>query len=307
MPEENETSLIAAETVQDWAEDCIARLRKFAADNPTDEVSRRFEAALREIKNVDVRKLDRRAFILSEGLFTLNAVPLSRVFQTVLEELSIDELELDPQEIIPLCRMIVAIFLLHEMRHIDQGVERFEAIQSLKELGFSPLIAELDLLADRDALVAFAAIFADDFGGDSLEAFATGLAFSPSYFFKAFDFDPKTKPHKTLRAVSLILMLARIYSARDAGVKANIDLTAALSFYGLEAIGETTPARFVIIAEQPSRRIYQIADEDWSNALAEIITAVEERDYGQALAFAMDIVKRREFENKVDQTYYNRR
>lgn len=295
MPPHDQFEVIESDVIQEWAEDCISKLRKHAERKPEGDAAQRFAAALSNVKRVTVSDLKDRAFYLSSGTLTLNAVPLQKTFEIILQEVSSESIELDPSEFMPLCKMVVAIFLLHEMRHIDQGVERYEDIQTLKELGFSPLIAKFDLLADRDALVAFSQIFSDTFDGDELLAFKTGLAFSPRYFFRAFDFDPLTKPHKTLRAVSLILMLARIFQSQEPDRTPKVCLTAALSFYGLETLDELEERPFVIVAEQPSRRLYAIADLEWRSALATIIRAVEAKDYDSALGYAMAIVKAKEF------------
>lgn len=295
MPPDNEINVISPSTLQEWAENCIGDLRKYARENPKSDAAQRFAAALETVRRVDIAELDDRAFTLESGTLILNAVPLWRTFAIVSEDVSAVNLDLDPTEIIPLCKMILAIFLLHELRHIDQRMDRYEDVQALKQLGFAPLIAELDLLADRDALIAFSALFAGDFEGGEEEAFQTGLAFSPRYFFKAFDFDPQSKPHKTLRAVSLILMLARNFCSHDSTIEPDVPVTAALSFYGLEALNELDERGFVIIAEQPSRCIYQIADEQWSKALAQIIAAIEAKNYELALANAMAIVQVKEF------------
>ncbi|MDP4575590.1 hypothetical protein Q9K02_10620 [Qipengyuania sp. G39] len=299
MPPDNDVTVITASTLQEWAENCIGRLRSYAETKPESDAAHRYAEALRSVRRVEIAELGDRAFNLEGDTLTLNATPLWRTFEVVFEDISDEDLQLDPGQIIPLCNMILAIFLLHELRHIDQRVERFEDVQVLKSLGFSPLVAELDLLADRDALIAFSALFRNDFEDGEMEAFETGLAFSPRYFFKAFDFDPAKKPHKTLRAVSLILMLARIYCAKNSPEKPIVSLDAALSFYGLEALNDMEDRPFVILAEQPSRRIYQIADADWSVALARIIASVEKRDYDGALALGMLIIENKEFPKSV--------
>lgn len=295
MPPDNELNVIPVDTLQEWAENCIAKLRQYALDKPGSDAAQRFATALSSVRTVEIEELDGQAFDLDADKLTLNAAPLWRTFAIVYEEMSDEALELDPEQIMPLCKMILAIFLLHELRHIDQRLEKYEDVQKLKEFGFAPLIAELDLLADRDALIAFSAIFADEFEGGEAEAFVTGLAFSPRYFFRAFDFDPKAKPHKTLRAVSLVLMLARNYCAEDSGSLPTVPLTAALSFYGLEALSEMEDRPFVIVAEQPSKRVYAIADNDWREAFAMIISAIETKDYEFALAIAMRIISVKEF------------
>ncbi len=275
-----------------WATDCVQRLRQLALSDPSHQAAVRYAAALSMIQDIRIRSLGQEAFQIEGQTLVLNADSLERVFRTVDDDLGRGGEGLDPAEFAFLCQMITAVFLLHEMRHIDQGIGSYSDVKKIQGLGLAPLIAEFDLLADRDALLIFSEIYGEFFSS-RLEAFQSGLWLSPNYFFRAFEFNPKEKPHKFLRAASLMLMLARTNEVTSPGTSYP-PVDSVISFYGLEANALDHSRPFALIAEQPFRRVYAIADEDWQNWLMNMMNYFEEKNFRMAFACSCQIVREKE-------------
>lgn len=294
-------SLISSANLEHWAEECLLRLRRHASEHPGSATAIRFGRSLRLIGDITLGDTGEAAFRLDNGIFILNPEPLVQVFLRIRGEMFPDNGQLfglSSELFLKYCQFVLAVYLFHEMRHIDQHIDDFEDIQTLKSIGLPSLVAEFDLLADRDAIVAFAEIYqGGEIGGGYLEAFKVGLSFSTSYFFHNFEFSPKLKPHKSLRAVGIVVMLARLLVAEDyPNIEPKTSLDSALTFYGIEGLGDDSSLQgFAIISEQPSRSIYQIGDGAWASALYGMLEAIEKHNFDLAIAIAMRVVRDKEF------------
>lgn len=297
MPQEDDEQehlILPHSRISDWANDALIALRRIVASRTDDRVVIGFAKAVQAVSRIEIGHSGDAAFSLNAGVMRLNAEPLARVFTLIAEDLGIDQDQksaLRPSDYLLYAEAAVALFVLHELRHIDQGLSEFKDVQTLKGMGLAPLIAELDLAADRDAIMAFSLIYADRISdGDYYDAFKIGLSFSPWYFFRAFSFDPKIKPEKALRAASIILMLARSLISEKYNCVPSTPLDSMLSI----CLPVTTElaSGFVILADQPSRHIYKICDKTWSDGLADILVSIENIDMPRAIGIAMNLVDR---------------
>jgi hypothetical protein len=109
-------------------------------------------------------------------------------------------------------RSLIILFILHEARHVTQGLSAHADARALKDIGQGDVIALYDLIADIDAAKAFAAFqcyAAESFTPEAFEThFVEALTLNVFYCLPAFGF-PYEKPAKMGRAIGLVLMLAR--------------------------------------------------------------------------------------------------
>lgn len=281
--------------LEDWANDAFSGLKKLVEHNVDARITDAFTNACEFVQDIKFGHTGASAFRLEGSTMLLNASHLVRVFELISADLAADDAGsgIHPDSYLLYTSFAVALFTLHELRHIDQNMASFEDVQILKSLDMAFVIAEFDLLADRDAVMAFALIFADAAaGGSYLEAFKIGLFFSKQYFFRSFSFDPKSKPHKALRAASMLLMLARFAVHESCAQNLKTPLDAALII-----VATSPPAassyqyHFVVLADLPSRHIFHISDLSWSDGLASLLVAIENEDTDRALIIATTLVE----------------
>ena len=143
------------------------------------------------------------------------------------------------------------------------------------------------MLADRDAASAFAHLKSANYPDTPyLEHFQEALYFSAQYFFKTFEFS-KRRPHKVLRSVGLILMLGRLIETEgNHSLSYEIPLDSTISLQGL---GLTGP--YILLAEQPAKKLALIASDSQADEIAEIIEAIEDNDFDLALGLGSRFAK----------------
>lgn len=165
------------------------------------------------------------AYVLDEaGVMTVNVSHIVGMLARIADDVEADALvspaerRLAPTEFGRLMRLAVEVFLLHEIRHISQGISEYGTVQKLKAASAKPIIGTLDLIADRDAAYAYALLQSIEARDISvkvyLQHFAEALFFGLTYGFPAFKVD---QPHKTARALGIAMMLARVVAAQRAG------------------------------------------------------------------------------------------
>jgi hypothetical protein len=145
------------------------------------------------------------------------------------------------------------------------------------------VIAELDLLADRDAACAFAEMQSDDRDRTSyLEAFQEALFFSVNYFFETFDFSKRSRPHKVLRSVGVFIMMGRLLATQDHWEEDYaVPLDSTISLRGMTISGP-----YLLFAEQPWKQLLMVATDAEAALIGDIIEAVEQKDMGLALGLS---------------------
>lgn len=122
------------------------------------------------------------------------------------------------RERVTIAKNAIALYVLHEIRHVSQELEQYSSIQELKAIGQQDLIAHFDLLADVSAAKDFASfrLWAkrsfDDQGWNSL--FVEALFVNVFYCIPTFDF-PIASNWKMGRAIGLVLSLSRSTIIQD--------------------------------------------------------------------------------------------
>jgi hypothetical protein len=165
-------------------------------------------------------------FDAANGLMTFNSKHIAMMESAVREILdeetrgipdANDRLALG--EVNALIRQAIGCYVIHEVRHISQGIALYEDVSALKEVN-AGIIGALDLQADVEAARAYALMTVSAAGDQSieayLEAFAEAIYFMGRFNFRSFGV-PMAKPWKVARALGLTMMLARIATARSEG------------------------------------------------------------------------------------------
>lgn len=259
----NDVLELGFEALSDWIGGAFLRLDAYVKRWPHSQAAQVYGPALAAVENFSIEALDiAAAFNLSERIFTLNSEPLQKVLEAVssdLEsELADEENRLGWHGSVSYAEAVAAIYLLHELRHIGQGMAGYDTVQSLKSRGLSSVIAEIDLCADFDAIRAFADIYGEELGSSWTDAFKLGLYFSFQYFLRIFDF---SKPVKSLRAASLLISMARCELVDGLDRQSPIPIDAMITFRGIDhADAENLGHDIVLMANYISCGIYKLGD-----------------------------------------------
>lgn len=272
------------------ATDTIVRARQCAAKNPAGIIGSRFSTVLSQIDDVQFSGKVEGSFDLQSRVLTLNPDPIDKIIRSVLG--SLQDKDVPAENHFSIIQAVFTVYLFHELRHVEQGIGKYQTVKLLKKFAFAELIAELDLLADRDSAAAYAELNNTTGEYDEyLALFKSALYFSVDYFFNSFDFSQKRRPHKVLRAVGLIMMLGRLMAYDDIESQksksktiSDIPLDSAIVLRGMTPMGP-----YVLLAEQPTKRLAFIAAEGQADVIAQIIEAIEAKNFGLALAFAESI------------------
>lgn len=238
------------------------------------------------------------AFDSETGVFTINLDPLLALFGEVLDDIRSTDAAgghvLDRDEIHPLLRRVFRLYLLHELRHLGQGLADHASVQALKKIAGEGYLAELDLYADRDAAAAYAALQVyGNSGGRAayLEHFREALFYSGQYSFRVFRFTME-RPPKMARAVGLALMAARLarVDLQDA------DLSNIEDASPLDAVISVKLTRdydsLAVTINDPDARLIDICCDVPDGKLRELAFRVDRGDFLGALDIASVLLNR---------------
>lgn len=205
-------SLILASTVECLAHGLAAEIEQFLR-NPVrplgdyPEFYRHVTALGERDLTIEFRRLGSEAAFRIDGKAVVFNLSVAEKIYASLDEAC------DNPEKVSLFESILRLFMLHELRHITQGLASYDDVQALKGIGQDDLIAQYDFTADVDATKAFA-VFQCVATGDLssrafIRSFKTGLYLHVFHCIPLFGFR-KSKPAKMGRAMGLVLMLARL-------------------------------------------------------------------------------------------------
>lgn len=213
---------------------CHALLAVIGADEDDPHaLSEGFEAAISDIARVSFETLSTQdgSYRVVDGELQLNEHVIARLLLFVLGDLRreiANGIDVSPDEVRSTLHDVISLFTLHELRHRTQGVELFSTVQRLKNVGNRLAMTRIDVLADRDAALALAAVRSCSLSGqDFLEYYQRALFYSVQYFFKVFPAN-EDRLDKCCRVASLMLMLARLQSYLTTGSLRDANPTDAL-------------------------------------------------------------------------------
>jgi hypothetical protein len=134
-------------------------------------------------------------------------------------------------------------------------------------------MAELDVFADHDAAVAYAALYAE--GGtraEFLKSFQEALFLSSAYFFKVFRPTPD-RPDKLARAIGVLLMAARL-SGRELKdpIAENEALPLDAALYATLSVGQN---QLAVYKAEPSREFLAVAKDGGGGGFAGVHLSAE--------------------------------
>lgn len=225
------------------------------------------------------------AFIISGEEITFDLNPILDILFCVVDQVkSIEEkkgLYLDPTEIVAMQEDAVIIYCLHELRHISQGLATKSHVVEMTSVSGKEKLAELDIVADRDAMSAYA--FVKSGGNDTLEYldyFSKALYYSISIFLNVFNFSID-RLDKFSRAAGLVLMQSR-FAMKELGLD-----------YGKAALDSTIVVRFgasmdmnIFIKCPDERYLAKIS----ANDNRRFVRALEEQDFNEAVQAGVGIL-----------------
>lgn len=186
------------------------------------ELRSKFEEAIADIGNIEIGEFGSGSgsFFVSRGTLSLPEGPIAKLLYAVMDDISCggeQDSFADTTELFAIFDRVLAGFVLHELRHRTQGMEVYARVADVRATGGEMVMAQLDALADRDAAVAVAAInVAGDSRDEFLEMFQDALYLSSAYYFRVFPI-PRDRPDKVARALGVLLMLARLATAKTSG------------------------------------------------------------------------------------------
>lgn len=113
-------------------------------------------------------------------------------------------------------------YVLHELRHVSQGMAMFAGVQEIKANAGLTVLGQIDLIADIEAARVHAAMNIGRSGNQNWNAYwwalRTNLFMMGEIAVKAFK-APSHKPHKIQRALGIAAMTSRLDRALASGVK----------------------------------------------------------------------------------------
>lgn len=273
--------------LQDRATRACKRLTAICEGNEPlhKELSAKFLAAVADVELVTIEALagSAGAFIFDNGHLKIAEAPVSKLLAIVLNEV---ERELDEgkasigeTDIPLLLERVFVEYVLHEVRHRTQGLAEFEDVQALKSVAGPAAMSEYDTLADRDAAMALATLYAeDDSRGAYLSAFRDALFFSSKFFFQIFPI-PASRPDKVARAMAILFMAARL-AKRDLSHTV-IERPDRPLDAPLHVSLSSSQKRLAIHLGEPSKRLLGIANDE--DGVGDLISQICDGDYDAAL------------------------
>jgi hypothetical protein len=255
----------------------------------------RYSDTVSAIERVDVETLDDRAFSLKEGVLTINRIPLSALARYIRADFVACREGArhvpDPAMIDAVIKRTALLFLFHELSHVRQGVGRYESVAKLKQLAGANVMADLDLIADRDAAIVVSGLLA---GGkldrrEQLQAFKSMLFLMGQYCFPVFGFSRENLP-KMARAVGLVLMAARLSAADWVEGWSKDDESLALDSCLMCYPGADLSSLSLHILE-PSPRILTVEADLPDQDLAQLVASIETGAFEHAISCGCSILR----------------
>lgn len=285
QPHQNNEVLEVNAALSEWIGGAFSRLAARIAAHPDGQTARAYAPALAAVDAFEIRSFETSAaFALSGRILELNSGPLLKVLDAVSGDLESEIADRDGRSAlhgpVSYAEAVTAVYLLHELRHIGQGMADYETVQSLKSRGLSSVVAEIDLCADFDAIRVFADIYSEEIGGSWTDAFKLGLYFSFKYFLRVFDF---SKPIKSLRAASLLITMARCELVDGLDKNSAVPIDAMITFRGIDhAKEENLGQDVVLMANYISCGIYRLGDAQVGDIVSEILVEIAAGDIDRA-------------------------
>lgn len=175
-----------------------------------------YTGAISDIAKVSIRPLAELdgAFKVESDELIVSEGHVARIIDAVNVEMMrrhlSGEVIVSVEEIRSVYQQVFITFVMHELRHRTQGVERLDDVSKLRCLATPSAMVRLDVNADADAATACAAIFGNyTQRREYLRAFQSAIALSLEYFFQAFPF-AEAKHHKIERAAGIFIMAGRL-------------------------------------------------------------------------------------------------
>jgi hypothetical protein len=258
------------------------------------ELRNQFHDAIVDIASVRIQSLngEHGAFLIDDGILRINEEPVAALFNIIVNDLQLcgdrNGRLLLPEEVPVLLERILTQYILHELNHRTQGVGVMSSVKQLTKTFGKEAMVEFDLLADRNAAFAFAALHASDSTREQfLENFRQALFFSGNYFFRVFP-APQARPDKIERAIGVLLMAARL---------AALDLTRPICEptdlpYDAALVVKlsTKSSELAIYRGEPMRRLIAFANDE--SDVKDLISEITEGEYDAALTLAVRIVNK---------------
>ncbi len=258
------------------------------------ELFDKFQPAISDIDQVRIAPLsdDEGSFVVRDRILYINEDPVARLLHAVTTEFerrsAANDSIPDPAELPTLLESVFTDFLLHELRHRTQGVETYDTVQRLKAVGGNSAMAELDVLADRDAAWAYAAINVG-WGNRSefLASFREALFLSSAYFFKIFPI-PSGRHDKIERAIGVLLMAARLANLQFANTvveRSELPLDAPISI-----VLSSTRNSLAIYKGEPSKKLLGVAND--ADGVVQLVVDVGNGNFDSALVRSVKMMSR---------------
>ena len=229
------------------------------------ELSEKFLRAVADVERVTIESLAESvgAFSVEGGTLRIAEGPVAKLLAAVVSKYEQSLLDnassVEADELPVLLERVFIEYVFHEVRHRTQGLGLHGDVQALKSIAGKAAMTEYDVLADRDAALASAAIYADDESRAAfLKAFREALFFSTSYFFDVFPI-PAERPDKIARAMAVLFMAARV-AQRDFSTEVIEDQSLPLD--ATLYVSLSAPTRSLAIHRgEPSRQLLGIAND----------------------------------------------
>lgn len=258
-----------------------------------------FGKPMRDISSFRIRPLKEGAFCFdpASGLFVLNLQPLLVLMGQVLDDIRRADHGrhfLDRDEIHPLMRRVFRLYVLHEVRHLAQGIGDYASVGAVKKIAGHEFLADLDLFADRDAAAAYAALQTYGRGADRsayLQHFGEALFFSGQYSFPVFRFTLDRAP-KMSRAIALTLMAARL-ARLDLEHSDISELERFSPLDGCVTV-KVSPdyCSIIVVLSDPDTHVINITCEVPDGKLRALASAIEDGDFLSAVDIASVLLSR---------------
>lgn len=259
------------------------------------ELAEKFLAAVADVERITIESIAQGsgAFLVENGTVRFDEEPVAKLLEFVIKDVagqSEGGHTLAPEEIPDLLEKVFVTYVLHELRHRTQGVQKYSAVRELKNIAGQGAMAEFDVLADRDAVYAFAAV--ENSSGsriDFLSAFREGLFLSTAYFFRVFKPTPD-RPDKLARVIGVLLMAARL-SGRDLSepVVERDDLRLDAPLMVKLSTGRN---QLAIYKAEPSKRLLAVAKDEAGDNVSGLVADVEQGCFDAALTKSVALMGR---------------
>ncbi len=260
------------------------------------ELRRKFLGAIRDIERVTIERLARArgAFEVHDGVLRISETPIAHLLTVIVNDIEhqIDSgaVAIDAVDVPDLLERVFAQYIFHELRHRTQGLTQHSDVQALKALGAADLVADYDVLADRDAACAVATVYAKDGTRNAyLSTFKEALFFSTNYFFQVFPI-PSSRPDKIARAMSVLFMAARL-AVRDLNDNDTVEENSEFPLDApLKVTISTKDKMLAVHLGEPSPRLLGFANDD--DGVGDLMDQITHGQFNEAIETSTRIMGR---------------